>query len=540
MMTQNRIIAIDQSTSATKALLFDENCHIVARSSVDHKQYYPQSGWVEHDAEEIYNNMVEAIRQVIDHSPLTIDHSEGAANNAPCSMFHVQWSIAITNQRETAVVWNKKTGKPIANAVVWQDTRGVALCRQLLDDGIGPTVMAKSGLLIDPNFSASGVKWLLDNTPGARGLASQGELLMGTIDTWLIWKLTGGRVHATDTTNASRTMLFNIHTMQWDDDLLALFNIPRSMMPEVKACDEIYGETTVEGLFPEPIAIAGVLGDSHGALVGQMCFDKGSGKVTYGTGSSVMVNIGHEPLTAPEGLVTSVGFSAFGKTWYGFEGNIYSTGATLKWMCDQLQLVGKPQEMEAIATSVSDNGGVYIVPAFSGLGAPWWQNDVKGAILGLTFAMTKAHVVRAALESIAFQVKDLLGAMFSPVPLLQRTNTDGHGITSSVKNRVQPMQENNTAATGLTTICADGGPTKNRFLMQLQADLLQTPIVCTEVDDASALGAALMNGFARGLWKSFDEVIPLRKVTDVYQPQSLQQKETLYAGWRAAVNQLIK
>ena len=524
----NYIIAIDQSTSATKALLFDENCHVVARSSVDHKQYYPQSGWVEHDAEEIYQNTVEAIRQIPSLQ------GEGAGVGS------VSFSLSITNQRETAVVWNKKTGKPIANAVVWQDTRGVALCRQLLNDGIGPTVMAKSGLLIDPNFSASGVRWLLDNTPGARELASQGELLMGTIDTWLIWKLTGGRVHATDTTNASRTMLFNIHTMQWDDDLLALFNIPRSMMPEVKACDEIYGETTVEGLFPEPIAIAGVLGDSHGALVGQMCFDKGSGKVTYGTGSSVMVNIGHEPLTAPEGLVTSVGFSAFGKTWYGFEGNIYSTGATLKWMCDQLQLVGKPQEMEAIATSVSDNGGVYIVPAFSGLGAPWWQNDVKGAILGLTFATTKAHVVRAALESIAFQVKDLLDAMFPPVPLLQRTNTEGHGITSSVKNRVQPMQENNTAATGLTTICADGGPTKNRFLMQLQADLLQTPIVCTEVDDASALGAALMNGFARGLWKNFDEVIPLRKVTDVYQPQPLQQKDTLYAGWRAAVNQLIK
>ena len=424
------------------------------------------------------------------------------------------------------MVWNKKTGKPIANAVVWQDTRGKDLCQQLRADGLTDMVMAKSGLLIDPNFSATGIKWLLDHTPGAREQAARGELLMGTIDTWLIWKLTEGRVHATDTTNASRTMLFNIHTMQWDDDLLALFDIPRSMMPEVKACDEIYGETTVEGLFPEPIAIAGVLGDSHGALVGQMCFERGSGKVTYGTGSSVMVNIGHEPLTAPEGLVTSVGFSAFGKTWYGFEGNIYSTGATLRWMCDQLQLVGKPQEMEAIATSVSDNGGVYIVPAFSGLGAPWWQSDVKGAILGLTFATTKAHVVRAALESIAFQIKDLLGAMFPPVPLCRHT--------------VATQTTGNTEATGLTTICADGGPTKNRFLMQLQADLLSTPIVCTEVDDASALGAALMNGFARGLWKSFDEVIPLRKVTDVYQPQPFPQKDTLYANWRVAVKQLIK
>ena len=497
----NYIIAIDQSTSATKALLFDEHCHVVARSSVEHRQYYPQSGWVEHDAEEIYRNTVEAIRSLFQ----TFPRREGFWHSGSPSTGGEAFSLAITNQRETVVVWNKTTGKPISNAVVWQDTRGAALCRRLLADGIGPTVMAKSGLLIDPNFSASGVKWLLDNTPGARDLASRGELLMGTIDTWLIWKLTAGRVHATDTTNASRTMLFNIHTMQWDDDLLALFDIPRPMMPEVKACDEIYGETTVEGLFPKPIPIAGVLGDSHGALVGQMCFDEGSGKVTYGTGSSVMVNIGHEPLTPPEGLVTSVGFTAFGKTWYGFEGNIYSTGATLKWMCDQLQLVGMPQEMEGLATSVSDNGGVYIVPAFSGLGAPWWQNDVKGAILGLTFATTKAHVVRAALESIALQVKDLVDVM---------------------------------AERGLSEVCADGGPTKNSFLMQLQADLLRTPVICTEVDDASALGAAIMNGFARKQWNSFDEVIPLRKVTQVFQPQGDSQA-ALYEGWRQAVNTLI-
>ncbi|MBE6249566.1 MAG: glycerol kinase GlpK [Prevotella sp.] len=487
----NRIIAIDQSTSSTKALLFDEQCRIVARTNVDHKQYYPQTGWVEHDAEEIYQNMVKAVSQL----PL----QEEAV-----------YSIALTNQRETAVVWNKLTGKPIANAVVWQDTRGAELCRQLRAEGRADMVMAKSGLLIDPNFSASGVKWLLDNIEGARQQAQRGELLMGTIETWLIWRLTGGQVHATDYTNASRTMLFNIHTMQWDDDLLALFDIPRSMMPEVMPCDAIYGETTVEGIFAAPIQIAGVLGDSHGALVGQMCFTKGSGKVTYGTGSSVMVNIGEEPKSAPTGLVTSVGYSAFGKTYYGFEGNIYSTGATLKWIADQLQLVGHPSEMEALATSVPDNGGVYIVPAFSGLGAPWWQSDVKGAVFGLTFATTKAHFLRAALESIAYQIKDLVDVM--------------------------------ARATGgrLQEICADGGPTKNQFLMQFQANMLETPVVCTEVDDASALGAVIMNGFARGLWKSFDEVIPLRKVTKVYQPENDAQRFTLYQQWRNAVNQLIK
>lgn len=489
----NYIIAVDQSTSSTKALLFDEQCRMVARTNVDHKQYYPQTGWVEHDAEEIYNNMVEAIRMLFS------EHSESS-----------EYSLAITNQRETAVVWNKETGKPISRAVVWQDTRGAELCRELRSLGLAKRVFDKSGLLIDPNFSATGVKWLLDNIEGAREAANRGELLMGTIDTWLIWKLTGGRVHATDYTNASRTMLFNIHTMQWDDDLLKLFNIPRTMMPEVMPCDAVYGETTCEGVFPHPIPIAGVLGDSHGALVGQMCFQKGSGKVTYGTGSSVMVNIGEEPKAAPQGLVTSVGFSAFGKIYYGYEGNIYSTGATLKWIADQLQLVDHPSEMEALATSVADNGGVYIVPAFSGLGAPWWQSDIKGAVLGLTFATTKAHFLRAALESIAYQIKDL-------VDVMART-TGGR----------------------LSEICADGGPTKNRFLMQFQADMLETPVVCTEVDDASALGAVIMNGFARGLWKSFDEVTDFRKVTQTFQPQSNPQRFALYQGWRNAVNQLIK
>ena len=488
-------------------MLFDEQCHMLARCNVDHKQYYPQTGWVEHDAEEIYNNMVEAIRKLL----ASVSSTEGDTNVLKTNdAVGGSYSLCLTNQRETAVVWNKLTGKPISRAVVWQDTRGAELCRYLRSEGKTDMVMAKSGLLIDPNFSASGVKWLLDNIPGAREQAVRGELLMGTIDTWLVWKLTGGKVHATDTTNASRTMLFNIHTMQWDDDLLALFDIPRTMMPEVLPCDAVYGETTVEGIFSEPIQIAGVLGDSHGALVGQMCFSEGMGKVTYGTGSSVMVNIGEKPLPAPEGLVTSVGFTAFGKTYYGFEGNIYSTGATLKWIADQLQLVGHPAEMESFATSVADNGGVYIVPAFSGLGAPWWQSDVKGAVFGLTFATTKAHFLRAALESIAYQITDLVDVM--------------------------------ARATGgrLSEICADGGPTKNHFLMQFQADLLDTPVVCTEVEDASALGAVLMNGFARGLWHSFDEVKPLRKVTQIIQPQPAANVAQLYQGWRKAVNQLIK
>lgn len=491
----NFIIAIDQSTSATKALLFDEQCKLVGRSDIAHKQYYPKEGYVEHDAEEIYQNTVEAIRQVVGQQP-------------PATSY----SLAITNQRETVVVWNKNTGKPISKAVVWQDTRGAEICRQLREDGKTQMIQEKSGLLIDPNFSASGVKWLLDNIEGAREAAEGGDLLMGTIDTWLVWKLTGGKSFYTDTTNASRTMLFNIHTMDWDDELLSLFGIPRQMMAEVLPCDAIYGETTVEGVFEQPIQIAGVLGDSHGALAGQMCFNEGSGKVTYGTGSSIMVNIGEQPLTAPDGLVTSVGFSALGKHFYGYEGNIYSTGATLKWMCDQLKLIDSPGKMEAEATSVPDNGGVYIVPAFAGLGAPWWKPDAKAGIVGMTFATTRAHVVRAGLESIAYQIKDLVDVMAS---------------------NLSPLTSH------LSEICADGGPTKNGFLMQYQADLLDTPIVCTEVEDASALGAVLMNGFARKIWTSFDEVTGFRKVTKVIQPESRGQVLDSYEGWRKAVNKII-
>lgn len=489
----NYIIAIDQSTSATKAMLFDEECKMLARKDIPHQQYYPQRGFVEHDAEEIYQNMVEAIRQ------LPLVKTEEA-----------NYSLAITNQRETVVVWNKHTGKPISRAVVWQDTRGIAICQQLRENGYTQMVLDKSGLFIDPNFSASGVAWLLDHVEGAKEAANQGDLLMGTIDTWLIWKLTKGKTFATDTTNASRTMLFNIHAMQWDDDLLKLFGIPRSMMAEVLPCDAVYGETTVEGVFEKPIQIAGVLGDSHGALVGQMCFKEGTGKVTYGTGTSIMVNIGEQPKAAPLGLVTSVGFSAMGKHYYGYEGNIYSTGATLKWICDQLKLIGHPNEMEAEAVTVENSGNVYLVPAFSGMGAPWWKPQASAGIIGMTFSTTRAHVIRAALESIAYQIKDLLNLM------------------------------ENAIGKQLSEICADGGPTKNNFLMQFQSDLLNTPVVCTEVEDASALGAVLMNGFARKTWISFDEVIDKRHVTKVIQPKPTPEIDTLYKGWQKAVTTIIQ
>ncbi len=485
------ILAVDQSTSATKAILFDEACRLINRVNIEHKQYYPQAGWVEHDAEEIYANMIEAIGRLLRETEVEAD---------------AEFSLAITNQRETVVVWEAATGKPIGKAVVWQCQRGAEICRALKEAGHEKTFLAKSGLLIDPYFSASGVKWLLDHTPGAREAAEAGALRMGTIDAWLIWKLTEGRVHATDYTNASRTLLFNIHTLDWDDELLELFTIPRSMLPEAKPCDAIFGRTTIEGLFPEGIEIAGVLGDSHGALAGQMCFEAGMGKATYGTGSSVMVNIGEEAVAAPEGLVTSVGFAAQGKVFYAFEGNIHCTGATLRWLTDQLQLIASPAETESLATSIESTNGVYLVPAFAGLGAPWWNSEAKAVICGMTLGTTKAHVVRAALEAIPYQIKDLIDLM-----------TGQAGVK-------------------LKELRVDGGPTRNKFLMQFQADMLGATINRADLEEASALGAVVMNGLARGVWSSLEEVARLRTSDNRILPTMDEAKRAeLYGGWIEAV-----
>lgn len=485
------MIAIDQSTSATKALLFDSRCQLRNRVSVSHSQYYPQPGWVEHDPEEIYANTVSAIKNLVP--------ADATGRDA-------QYSLAITNQRETVVVWNATTGRPIYNAIVWQCQRGAEICRRLKDAGHEEKVKERSGLLIDPYFSASGVKWLLDNVEDARAEAEKGNLRMGTIDSWLIWKLTCGRTHATDYTNASRTLLFNIHTLDWDDELLKMFGVPRSMMPKALPCDSVFGSTTVEGLFPDGIEIAGVLGDSHGALAGQMCFKAGMGKATYGTGSSVMVNIGERPVQAADGLVTSVGFAAKGKVFYAFEGNIHCTGATIKWLAEQLQIIGTPAEAEAVATSVADTNGVYFVPAFAGLGAPWWMPSAKAIICGMTLGTSRAHIVRAALESIAFQVKDLVDLM-----------TTQAGIS-------------------LREMRVDGGPTNNEFLMRFQADMLDSRINRSDVDDASALGATIMNGLARGLWGSLEEVAQLREKNDMIEPDMpADQRDRLYQGWLNAV-----
>lgn len=482
-------IAIDQSTSATKAMLFDQTGQLVARVSEEHQQYYPQPGFVEHNAVEILDNTYKAVNQLIQDNT---------------SIAGQLLSVAITNQRETVVVWDKRTGKPIYNAVVWQCNRGAQICEDLIARGYEQKVTEKTGLIINPYFSASGVKWILDHVENAQADAEAGHLLLGTMDSWLIWNLTGGKVHATDYTNASRTLLFNIHTLDWDQELLDLFTIPASMLPRVLPSDGIYGTTTINELIPE-VPIAGVLGDSHGALVGQMCFAPGMGKATYGTGSSIMVNIGEKPLHAPQGLVTSVAFAACGKTYYAFEGNIHCTGATIKWLQDDLKLIQSAAETEELAKSINGTDGVYFVPAFAGLGAPWWDSEAKALICGMNRGTNKAHVVRAALESIAYQVKDLIDLIKS----------------SGVE---------------ISELRVDGGPVKNNFLMQFQADMLQANINRSSIEEASALGAVLMGGFALGTWKQWEEVEVFRKSGFTFSPEkSAQETNTLYSGWKTAV-----
>lgn len=489
---EERIIAIDQSTSATKAMLFTPEGALLKRINIEHTQYYPQQGWVEHNACEIYDNTVKAVSMLLENEDL----------------YAYSWSVAITNQRETVVVWDRTTGSPCGNAIVWQCVRGAEICKNLKDAGHEPIVREKTGLMIDPYFSASGVKWILDNVEGAREKADRGDLMLGTIESWLIWRLSGGKDHVCDYTNAGRTLLFNIKTLSWDAELLDIFTIPYSMLPKPLPSDSVFAETTFDGLFENPIKIAGVLGDSHGALAGQMCFSEGMGKATYGTGSSIMINIGDKPLSAPAGTCTTVAFSAFGKTYYAYEGNIHCTGATIKWLADKLGLIESPKEIERIANLAPDNGGVYFVPAFAGLGAPWWNSNAKAAIVGMTLASGKPEVCRAAIESIAFQIKDLIDAFMA----------DGMKLSE---------------------LRVDGGPTRNNLLMQFQSDVLQVPVNRAPIEEASAFGAFIMNGIALGRWKSVDEIVALRKESDLIVPAPpCEATDKACAGWRNAIRMI--
>lgn len=487
------IITIDQRTSSSKALLFDEKLNLVSHRIIPHRIFHPKDDWAEADAEEIYRNTIEAIRQ--------LDLPVAAGNT---------FSLSIVNQRETFVIWDRTTGKPVYHAVMWQCRRGAAFCQSIVEQGLETALRERTGLVPDPYFSASGVKWVLDNIESVRERAERGNLLFGTIDTWLLWKLTGGKVHATDYSNASRTLLFNIRDLEWDSEMLKLFTVPACMMPEARPSDSIFGETDIEGILPEKVKIAGVLGNSHGALVGQLCLDPGMGKTTYGTGSSVMFNIGEEPMIAPNGMVCSVGYSLFDRTCYVLEGHVHSSGAVLDWLTDNLRLVGSSEDTQQLAMSVPNNGGVYFVPAFSGLGSPWWVPEAKAMITGLTMSSTRAHVVRAALESIAYQVADVVEL-----------------VTRDLKS-------------SLRELAIDGESAKNDFLMQFQADILGFPVKRMGLEEASGLGSAILNCCACGILTSIDQVREIRRISEICMPEmKADERVRNRQGWLQSVHTVM-
>jgi glycerol kinase len=485
------IIAIDQSTSASKVMLFNKKAELIKRLSFPHKQYYPQDGFVEHNPVEIFDNVVAGLREILSVTNTEISDVAG---------------IAITNQRETALIWDKTTGLPVANAAVWQCQRGAPFCNELRETEWVSKIKDKTGLVIDPYFSASKLKWIMDKTPGLKIKAEKGDLLLGTMDSWLLWKLTGGKVHLTDYTNACRTMLFNIKNLEWDKELIVLFGLHETMFPEVKFSDEVFGYTAPGVVFELSLPIAGITGDSHGALFGQNCFEPGMGKATYGTGSSIMMNIGTKALNPPKGLVTSIGFGYNKKIDYVFEGNIHCTGDTLNWLKNEIGLISDTAEIEPLATSVDNNNGVYLVPAFVGLGAPYWDNKARASISGMPRNTIKAHIIRAALESIAYQVKDLVDLMDSEGQIL------------------------------LKHLNVDGGPTKNNFLMQFQADMIRGKVIRSGIEEVSALGATFLAGLAFGFWENLETIKALKQTDKVFESEMpVAETEKLHAGWKKAV-----
>lgn len=489
------VLALDQSTSATKALLFDESGLVIDQVAREHHQHYPQPGWVEHDADEIYQNTLHVIRDLLAANP-------SARDDLLC--------LSITNQRETIVIFDRATGKPLHRAIVWQCRRGDAICAALESAGHGEMVHQKTGLKIDTYFPASKIKWLFEHDPSLREKAASGEALIGTIDTYLIYRLTGGRVFATDHTNASRTLLYNIRDMRWDDELCALFDVPVGALPEVRESSAQFGTTELGGLLHKPLPIAGVMGDSQAALFAERCYRPGMAKVTFGTGSSVLLNVGNQMQLSENGVVTTIGWVLNGEPVYAFEGIINFTGATIAWLRDQLQLIESAADTEPLAASLDSNDGVYLVPAFVGLSAPYWRADVKAAIVGLTPGATRAHVARAGLESIAYQVRDVLDLMAQEADLTLRF------------------------------VHADGGAVRNRFLMQFVADLTRYTVRASTLPELSALGAVLSGLLGMGALASLEAIEKLPQPFTDYTPQMEPARaEAFYAGWQVAVKQVL-
>ncbi|MBQ8085749.1 MAG: glycerol kinase GlpK [Lachnospiraceae bacterium] len=487
------LMALDQGTTSSRCIIFDKRGNIVSMAQREFEQYFPKSGWVEHDADEIWASQASVMAEAMAKNSITA--SELAA-------------IGITNQRETTIVWEKNTGKPVYHAIVWQCRRTADYVEELKKEGFDKIIREKTGLIADPYFSATKIKWILDNVEGARAKAEKGELLFGTVDTWLLYKLTNGRVHATDVTNASRTMLYNIHELCWDKDLLEKFDIPSSMLPEVKDSSYIYGHTD-SGLIGAEVPIAGIAGDQQAALFGQCCFEEGEGKNTYGTGCFLLVNTGEKAVESKNGLLTTIACGIDGKVRYALEGSVFVAGAAIKWLRDEMRLINDAPETETMAYSVEDTGGVYVVPAFTGLGAPYWDAYARGAVFGLSRGTDNAQFVRATLESLAYQSLDVIRAM-----------EDDSGIK-------------------VTELKVDGGASANNYLMQFQADILNGKIIRPVVAETTALGAAYLAGLAVGYYSDLNEVKSNWQVDREYISNLEENKrDSLYAGWKDCVKRI--
>lgn len=484
------IMALDLGTTSCRCIIFDKNGRICSAAQKEFTQYFPQPGWVEHDAEEIWATQTGLMYEAMSKIDITINEIAG---------------IGITNQRETTVLWDKETGRPVHKAIVWQCRRTAGYCDELKKLGMAEFFRSKTGLVLDAYFSATKLRWLLDNATGARERAEKGELLFGTVDSWIIWKLTGGKVHVTDYSNASRTMLFNIHTLKWDEEILRVLKIPQQILPEVKPSSHVYGYTDSK-LFGREVPIAGAGGDQQCALFGQTCFECGEVKNTYGTGGFMLMNTGTAPVNSHNGLVTTIAWGVDDKVEYALEGSIFVAGAAVQWLRDELGLIRDAAESEVLAKSVPDANGCYVVPAFVGLGAPYWDQYARGAIVGLTRGVNRNHIVRATLESIAYQVNDVLTA----------------------------MQED--SGMPITSLRVDGGACDNDFLMQFQADILNTSVVRPYCIETTAMGAAYLAGLAVGYWRSKEEILANHVIAAEFKPQMGQAKrESLLQGWHNAV-----
>lgn len=489
------IMAFDQGTTSSRCIIYDKKGNVVSSAQKEITQIYPQNGWVEHDATEIWATQI------------------GVANEAMVKINAIYEDIdalGITNQRETTVVWDKKTGEPVYNAIVWQCRRTAEYCDELVSRGLTEKIREKTGLLIDAYFSGTKLKWILDNVPDARKRAENGELLFGTIETWLIWKLTGGRVHITDYSNASRTMLFNINEAKWDDEILQILDIPKCMLPEPRPSSEIYGESEAH-ILGGPIKIAGAAGDQQSALFGQACFESGSAKNTYGTGCFLLMNTGEKPVFSENGLLTTIAWGIDDKIYYALEGSVFVSGASIQWLRDELRIIDSAPQSEEFANTVKDSGGVYVVPAFVGLGAPHWDPYARGTILGLTRGSNRYHIVRATLESIAYQTADLIGAM------------------------------EQAAGIKITSLKVDGGAAANNFLMQFQSDIINKEVRRPVSIETTSLGAAYLAGLAVGYFSSIEDIKDNWQVDKVYNSKMDEKKRAeLIAGWQKAVGRALK